>query len=593
MAQYTKGDTPVAVADDQNLTSRLWERSAAGDARQILRWSVDGQWRGMDWPQLADRVRGVAAGLIALGIQPGDRVALMSNTRMEWTVADLAILSAGAVTVPLYETSSTEQCAWILSDSGAKASIVATADQAKQMDAARQDAADQDDFDVFVLDDGGLDALAERGDAAAAEQVAQRVTATTRDDHASVIYTSGTTGNPKGCLLTHGNLLSTARQSETMLPELFTAEDSTLLFLPLAHVLTRIIQFAGLEANTQLGFARSLGTLVEDLSTFRPTFLLSVPRVFEKVFNTAQRKAEGPKRKVFDFAVATSRQWATSAHPGRVTNLKRGLADKLVYSKLRHALGGRVRYCVSGGAPLSPHLAYFFHAAEITILEGYGLTESSAASAFNTPTKLRIGTVGRPNAGTELKVAEDGELLIRGPGVFSGYWNNPEASAEVLTGDGWLRTGDIGEIDDDGYITITGRKKEIIVTAGGKNVAPAVLEERLKSHRLVSQAMVVGDNRAFVAALVTLEPDELAGFAKEHELAGSPAELAEHQTVRAEVDKAVDHANQAVSRAESIRRVRVLPRDFTIEDGEMTPTLKLKRSAISEHFADEIEGLYR
>jgi long-chain acyl-CoA synthetase len=591
MAQYSKGDTPVAVASGENLTSRLWERAAAGDARQILRWSVDDQWRGMDWPQLADRVRDIAAGLIALGIGRGDRVALMSNTRMEWTVADLAILSAGAVTVPLYETSSVEQCAWILSDSGAKAAIVAVADQAKQMDAAREGAIDG--LAVFVIDDGGLDALADQGDAAAAAQVAERVAATNVDDHASIIYTSGTTGNPKGCLLTHGNLLSTARQSETMLPELFTSGDSTLLFLPLAHVLARIIQFACLEANTQLGYARSLGTLVEDLSTFRPTFLLSVPRVFEKVFNTAQRKAEGPKRKVFDFAVATSRQWATTANPGRVLSLKRGLADKLVYSKLRDALGGRVRYCVSGGAPLSPHLAYFFHAAGITILEGYGLTETSAASAFNSPTKLRIGSVGRPNAGTEIKGAEDGELLIRGPGVFSGYWNNKQATAEVFAGDGWLCTGDIGEIDDDGYITITGRKKEIIVTAGGKNVAPAVLEERLKSHRLLSQAMVVGDNRTFVAALVTLEPDELAAFSKEHELSGSPAQLAEDQTVRAEVDKAVEHANQAVSKAESIRRVTVLPRDFTIEHGEMTPTLKLKRQVIAEHFAEEIEGLYR
>ena len=593
MAQYSKGDTPVAIVDDQNLTSRLWERSAAGDARQILRWSVDGQWRGMDWPQLAARVRGVAAGLIALGIQPGDRVALMSNTRVEWTVADLAILSAGAVTVPLYETSSVEQCAWILSDSGAKAAIVASADQAKQMDAAREGAANQDDFGVFVLDDGGLDALAERGDTNTAEQVAQRVAATTSDDHASVIYTSGTTGNPKGCLLTHGNVLSTARQTETIMPELFGPDESTLMFLPLAHVFGRIGQFACLESNTELGFARSVETLVDDLATFRPTFLLSVPRVFEKVFNAAQRKAEGPKRKVFDFAVATSREWATAPHPGPVTNLKRAVADRLVYRKLRAALGGRVRYCVSGGAPLAEHLAHFFNAGGITLLEAYGLTETSAASALNSPSKRRLGTVGRPNAGSEFRVAADGELLQRGPGVFTGYWKNPKATAEVLDDDGWFHTGDLGAIDDDGYIKITGRKKEIIVTAGGKNVAPAVLEERLKSYRLVSQAIVVGDNRAFVAALVTLEPDELAAFAKEHELSGSPAELAENQTVRAEVDKAVEHANQAVSKAESIRKVAVLPRDFTIEHGEMTPTLKLKRSAITEHFADEIEGLYR
>ncbi|MDQ3710231.1 MAG: AMP-dependent synthetase/ligase, partial [Actinomycetota bacterium] len=560
------------------------------DARQILRWLENGEWRGMDWPQLAGRVREVAAGLIALGIQPGDRVALMSNTRMEWTVADLAILAAGAVTVPLYETSSVEQCAWVLSDSGAKAAIAATPDHAKQLDAARGQAPDFGE--LFVVEDGGLDSLAERASAGHLEQVAERAAAVTTADNASIIYTSGTTGNPKGCLLSHGNVLSTARQTETVLPELFAADESTLLFLPLAHVFGRIGQFACLESNTQLGFARSVETLVDDLATFRPTFLLSVPRVFEKVFNAAQRKAEGPKRKVFDFAVATSRQWATAPHPGPVTNLKRAVADRLVYSKLRAALGGRVRYCVSGGAPLAEHLAYFFNAAGITLLEAYGLSETSAASALNSPSKMRLGTVGRPNAGSEFRVAADGELLQRGPGVFAGYWQNDKATAEVLDDDGWFHTGDLGEIDDDGYITITGRKKEIIVTAGGKNVAPAVLEERLKSHHLVSQAVVVGDNRAFVAALVTLDPDELAAFAKTHELSGSPAELTENQTVRAEVDTAVERANQAVSRAESIRRVAVLPRDFTIEDGEMTPTLKLKRAAIAEHFADEIEELY-
>ena len=588
--QHVKGDAAVAVDGDLNLTSVLWERAEAGDTTQILKHYSDGSWRGMTWKQFADRVREVAGGLIALGVQKGDRVALMSGTRMEWTIADLAILAAGGVTVPIYETSSVDQCEWILSDSGAKAAVAETADHAKKLEQARSQAPDLGE--IFVIDDAGLDALAERGDDGTRGQVAQRAAEPVGTDLATIVYTSGTTGNPKGCMLTHSNLKWISVQSETNLRKMLGDDDSTLMFLPLAHSFARLVQFLCLEANVTIGYARSVETLVEDLQSFSPTFLLAVPRVFEKVFNTAQRKAEGPKAKVFDFAVSTAGEWSGSSNPGLLTNLKRTVADKLVYGKLRDAIGGRVRYCVSGGAPLAPHIAHFFNAANITILEGYGLTETSAPATVNTPEKNKIGTVGRPLPGCEVKIAEDGEILIKGGNIFDGYWHNEEASNEVLEDDGWFHSGDIGEIDNDGFVKITGRKKELIVTAGGKNVAPAVLEERMKSHRLISQVMVVGDNKPFIAAMVTLDPDELTAYAKDNSLSGSPAELATNEAIRSEVQKAVDHANKAVSKAESIRKFTVLDRDFTMEDNELTPSMKLRRRNVMENFADDFEALY-
>jgi long-chain acyl-CoA synthetase len=592
---HVKGVKPAAVGPQENLTTRLWHRASSGSSREILRYWEGGAWRGVTWQQLGDRVERVAGGLIALGVRRGDRVALMGGTCLDWTVADLAILAAGGVTVPIYETSSPEQCAWILSDSGAKVAIAQTADHAKALDEAREQAPKLGER--FVIEDGGLDAIAERGEDRHRAMVADRSAKVGGEDLFSIIYTSGTTGNPKGCQLTHGNMLFAVRQGEVILRRMLAEDDTTLLFLPLAHVFARLIQFLCLEGDVQLGYARSIDTLVEDIQSFSPTFLLAVPRVFEKVFNGAQRKTEGFKRTVFNFAVASGTKWSEARNagrsPGLATTFKHGLADKLVYSKLREALGGRLNYCVSGGAPLAPHLAHFFHAAGITILEGYGLTETSAPATVNTPEAMKIGTVGQPLPGVEIKVAGDGELLIRGGNVFSGYYRNRKASAEVLDEDGWFHSGDIGAIDDQGFVRITGRKKELIVTAGGKNVAPAVLEERLKANRLVSQAMVVGDNRPFIAALITLEPDELQAFAAEHNLSGGVPDLADSDEVRAEVQRAVDHANAAVSKAESIRKFDILERDFTIEDEELTPSLKVRRRNVAENFADRIEQLYR
>ncbi len=580
---YAQGPEPVAVDASHTVTTRLWERAANPGGAHVLRYATPDGWAGLDWSGLGERVRAVAAGLIAAGVQPGDRVALMSATRMEWTIADLAILSAGAVTVPIYETSSSEQCAWILSDSGARLAIAEASDQARKLEAGLDE--------LFVIEDGGLDTLAGRGLEAHRAGVLARASVPRHGDLATIVYTSGTTGRPKGCMLTHGNLVWNARQAEHQLRRLLGEGDATLLFLPLAHIFARHIQFTCLESDVTIGYARSLSTLADDIASFRPTFLFSIPRVLEKVFNAAQHKAQGPKAKVFDLAVRVSTQWSGAQRHGLVTKVEHAIADRLVYAKVREALGGRLRYCVSGGAALAPHLASFFYAAGITILEGYGLTETTSPSTVNTPDKLRLGTVGTPMPGVEVKIGGDGEVLIRGGNVFAGYFRDDAATRRALDADGWFHTGDIGELDDAGFLRITGRLKELIVTASGKNVAPAMLEEPLKEHRLVSQAMVVGDNRPYVGCLITLDPDELALFAASRGLVASP-HVSESDAVRSEVAKAVDRVNATVSTPESIRRWKVLPRDFSQEDNEITPSLKLRRDVVSAHFADEIEALY-
>jgi long-chain acyl-CoA synthetase len=588
---YRKGPEPVEVPEEQSLTTRLWERAATAGGRAIVHRPQGRGWTGLTWHELGEQVRGVAAGLLAVGIAPGDRVALMSPTRLEWTVADLAILSIGGVTVPIYETSAVEQCACVLADSGAKLAIAGSAGQARQLEAARPQAPALGE--IVVIDNAGLAALAERASAGHRERVAEQAAAVRGGDLASIVYTSGTTGVPRGCLLTHHNLLWTARQAEVILRSILAPGDSTLMFLPLAHVFARLVQFLALEAELPMAYARSLGAVSQDLQSFRPTFLLSVPRVFERVFNGAQRKAKGPKRRVFDMAVRTALAYSSTVRPGPILRLRHGIADRLVYGKLRAALGGRMSTCVSGGASLRPELGHFFRATGITVLEGYGLTETSAPATVNTPQALKIGTVGRPLPGVEVRIAEDGEIQVRGPSVFAGYHGDEGATREVLSADGWLSTGDLGELDDQGFLRVTGRKKEIIVTAGGKNVAPAVLEERLKAHRLVSQAMVVGDNRPYVGALITLDPEELAAFSKEHRLTENGDALLRSDVLRREIRKAVNHANAAVSKAEGIRRFRLLERDFSEDSGELTPTMKIRRHLIVERFATEIEELYR
>jgi long-chain acyl-CoA synthetase len=605
----------VEIAPSASLADVVFERAVREPEAVIMRRQAhDGgpPWREVTAAQFRGEVTALAKGLIAAGIGAGDRVALLSRTRYEWTLADYAILAAGAVTVPIYETSSAEQVEWILSDSGARALIAETpahteaiAEMLGRLPAVKQ---------IWLIEGGAsgaadaprpLDSLAADGATVSDDALAKRRSGRTAADLATIIYTSGTTGRPKGCQLTHANMLADVRNAIGALPEIFTMSGrSALLFLPLAHSFARIIQVGCLESGTVLGHTPDAANLVADLGSFQPTFILAVPRVFEKVYSGAELQASASplKARIFAAAVKTAIGWSKTlgvegrAVPGRQgLGLRAGhaLYDRLVYSKLRAATGGRVQYAVSGGAPLGERLGHFFRGVGITVLEGYGLTETSPVVSANLPTHNKIGTVGRPVPGVTIRIADDGEILVSGPNVFPGYWHNEAATAEMVDTDGWLHTGDLGELDD-GHLRVTGRKKDIIVTAAGKNVAPAVLEDRLRAHPLVSQGMVVGDGRPYVACLVTLDEEALEPWKGRHpELASaSLAELADNPELIAEIQIAVDDANKAVSRAESIRRFRILPVDFTEQDGYLTPSLKVRRGVVAKDFGADIDALY-
>ncbi|MGH8868956.1 MAG: AMP-dependent synthetase/ligase [Actinomycetes bacterium] len=568
----------------------------APDAAVFSR-KVGGHWRDVTARVFADEVDALAKGLLAAGVGLGDRVGLISATRYEWTLADFAIWAAGAVTVPVYETSSAEQVAWILGDSGAVACVVETAGHEARLDSVR---ADLDGLrEVWAIESGGLDALAEAGQSVSDADLAARREGLRPDSPATLIYTSGTTGRPKGCVLTHGNFLAELGNVTTEVDGLFDeGHSSTLLFLPLAHVLARIIQVGCVMTRTRMGHTADVAHLLDDFAGFRPTFLLSVPRVFEKVYNSSAQQAEAAgKGRAFQSAASTAIAYSEALDaggPGLLLRARHALFDRLVYRKLRDALGGQVEYAVSGGAPLGARLGHFFRGVGVVVLEGYGLTETTGAHTVNRPDQLRIGTVGRPIAGSAVKIAEDGEVLVRGGNVFGGYWGGEGVDAETLSSDGWFGTGDLGELDGDGFLTITGRKKEVIVTAGGKNVVPAVLEDRIRAHPLVSQCMVVGDGRPYVAALVTLDAEALPGWlrARGKDTEATLAQLAEDEDVHREVEAAVEEANRAVSRAEAVRRFRVLAVDFTEEGGQLTPTMKLRRNVVLKEFSAEVEALF-
>jgi long-chain acyl-CoA synthetase len=584
-----------------NLTDLIYDNATTDPAHAAFARKIDDDWVDVTSAEFIAEVEEVAKGLVASGIGAGDRVAIMSRTRYEWTLADFAIWCAGAVVVPIYETSSTDQTRWILADSGAVACIVELADHERVVAAARDGAtALRQVWRIEGEGDGpSLADLIAEGRAVTSESLAGRRAALGPDSLATLIYTSGTTGRPKGCELTHGNFLAELGNAVRMLDVLFTPGASTLLFLPLAHVFARIIEIGVIMTGAKLGHTPDVRSLVPDLGNFKPTFILAVPRVFEKVYNTAALAAHSGstmKGRVFDRSVAVATAYSEARQRGSVPPLVRAqhaVFERLVYQKLRASLGGRIEYAISGGAPLSEHLTHFFRGAGLTVLEGYGLTETTAAATANPPAAIKIGTVGLPLPGTAIRIAEDGEILIRGGQVMRGYWKNPDATEEALV-DGWFRTGDIGELDGDGYLSITGRKKEIIVTAGGKNIIPAVLEDRLRTHPLISQGLVVGDKRPYVAALITIDPEFFPAWRARQ---GKPtdmeiADATEDPDLRSEIDAAIAEANQAVSRAESIKRFRILGDDFTEEAGQLTPSLKLRRAVIEKDFAADIDALY-
>ncbi len=596
MREYS---VPEVVPDpDPHATMADAVRRNAAEAPDAVVFSrrSGAAWLPVTTTEFAAEVEALARGLVGSGVGVGDRVGLMSRTRYEWTLVDYAIWTAGAVTVPIYETSSAEQVEWILGDSGAVALVVETPGHEKVY--AEVSAQLPEVRAVWQIEGGGLEELTKAGEDQPADTLLARRSGRTPDDVATIVYTSGTTGRPKGCVLTHLNLLGTARSAAAVLPQMFHEDGSTLLFLPLAHVFGRLIQGACVENRVRMGHTADVRNLVPDLGTFSPSFLLSVPRVFEKVFNTYQQRAEGAgKGKIFGRGVAVAIAYSEALDrggPGLLLKAQHAFFERVLYGpQLRAPLGGRLRFAVSGGAPLGARLGHFFRGIGITILEGYGLTETTAAGTVNTVDHLRVGTVGRPSPGCTVRIADDGEVLMRGRHVFAGYWHNTQATDESMLGE-WFHTGDVGVLDDDGYLAITGRKKELIITSAGKNVAPAVLEDRLRAHPLVSQCVVVGDARPFIACLVTLDSDAIGPWCSQH---GKPAgcavaDLVDDPDLRAAIEQGVAEANKAVSHAEAIKKFAILPADFSEGAGTLTPSLKVKRSVVMAQYADAVEALY-
>ncbi|MFG2787130.1 AMP-dependent synthetase/ligase [Streptomyces sp. NPDC048419] len=584
-----------------------WTNAAEAPDAVVLRRRRNGSWRPVTAAAFAREVTAVAKGLIAAGLEPGGRVAVMSRTRYEWTVLDFAIWAAGGQTVPVYATSSADQVEWIVRDSEARLVVAETAENAATV--ATGTARHEHPPRVWLLDEDALADLTALGGDLPDEEVTKRRTALTPGTTATICYTSGTTGKPKGCVLTHANLHAEAANTVELLHPIFKEVTgqvaSTLLFLPLAHILGRTLQIACLMARIEIGHCPSIkpDELRPALKEFRPTFLVGVPYLFEKIHDTGRATAEKIGRGAsFDRADRIGVRFGeaylnkfleTGKGPGPGLYAAWALYDLLVYRRVRKELGGRMRYAISGGSPLDRNLNLFFYAAGIIVYEGYGLTETSAAATIVPPLKPRPGTVGVPVPGTAVRIAEDGEVLIKGGVVFGAYWNNPAATDAVLQDD-WFATGDLGALDEDGYLTITGRKKDILVTTGGKNVSPAVLEDRLRSRPPIGQCIVVGDNRPFVAAVITLEPEAVEHWLTVRKLPRDTpmSEVVRDPRMRADVQKAVDYANEAVSRAESIRAFTLAEGEFTEDNGLLTPSLKIKRHAVTTAYAEEIEALY-
>ena len=588
----------VPADPDANVADLLVKRVDATPDRALFSVPDGDGWRDISAADFQTAVIALAKGLAAAGIQPGEKVGFLARTTYEWTLVDFALFYAGAVMVPIYETSSPSQIQWILEDSGAIALIVESPEHFARVDEVRGDLPLL--REVWQLHLGAIDTLTARGASVTDAEITRRRSLAVGSDLATLIYTSGSTGRPKGCVLTHSNFVELSRNSAKALDEVVqTPGASTLLFITTAHVFARFISILDIHAGVRTGHQPDTRQLLPALGSFKPTFLLAVPRVFEKVYNSAEQKAEaGGKGKIFRAAADVAIEHSKLLEEGKKIpfgmKLKFALFNKLVYSKLREAMGGNVVYAVSGSAPLGSRLGHFFHSLGVVILEGYGLTETTAPATVNLADKSKIGTVGPALPGVGVRLADDGEIEVRGINVFKEYWNNPEATAEAFSEGGWFHTGDIGSFDSEGFLTITGRKKEIIVTAGGKNVAPAALEDPIRANPIIGQVVVVGDQRPFISALVTLDPEMLPTWLANNGLEAtmSLADASKNAAVRAEVQRAVDAANSRVSRAESIRKFTILDSEWTEASGHLTPKLSIKRNVIMNDFADEIAAIY-
>ena len=593
-------ETPIVVppAPNDNVTDLLEQRVRDTPDRVLFATPNGDGWDDLTARDFRMRVIALAKGLAAAGVQPGDRIAFICKTSFEWTLVDFALHYAGAIMVPIYETSSALQVHWMLEDSGARGIITETAEHASRVEEIRGDLSQLEL--QWRLDQGALDTLTAAGAAIADDEIERRRNLANASDTATLIYTSGSTGRPKGVVLTHSNFVDLSRNAAASLGEVVNEPgSSTLLFVTLAHVYARFISVLAVHAGVRVGHQPDTSLLLPSLGSFRPTFLLAVPRVFEKVYNSAEQKAEaGGKGKIFRAAAHVAVQHSEHVMAGTkvpfMLGIKFKLFDKLVFSTLREAMGGRVKFAVSGSAPLSHYLGHFYHSLGIKILEGYGLTETTAPISVNLPDKFKIGTVGPALPGHTIRIADDGEIEVKGIAVFKEYWQNPDATAATFTADGFFRTGDLGTLDDDGYLAITGRKKEILVTAGGKNVAPAALEDPIRAFPLIGQIVVVGDQKPFIAALITLDNEMLPTWLKNQGLDASMSleEAAAHPAVIAEVQRAVDQGNKHVSRAESIRKWVILPTEFTEASGHLTPKMSIKRDNILRDYAGEIAKMY-
>ncbi|KJQ54869.1 AMP-dependent synthetase/ligase [Microbacterium sp. SA39] len=588
----------VPADPDANVSDLLFQRVAATPDRALFSVPAGDGWRDISAADFQTAVVALAKGFAAAGIQPGEKVGFLARTTYEWTLVDFALFYAGAVMVPIYETSSPSQIQWILEDSGAIALIVESPEHFARVDEIRSDVPLV--REIWQLHLGAIDTLTAQGAAVTDAEIERRRNLAVGSDIATLIYTSGSTGRPKGCVLTHSNFVELTRNSAKALNAVVeTPGASTLLFITTAHVFARFISILDIHAGVRTGHQPDTRQLLPALGSFKPTFLLAVPRVFEKVYNSAEQKAEaGGKGKIFRAAADVAIEHSKLLEEGKKIpfgmKLKFALFNKLVYSKLRAAMGGNVVYAVSGSAPLGPRLGHFFHSLGVVILEGYGLTETTAPATVNLADKSKIGTVGPALPGVGVRLGEDGEIEVRGVNVFKEYWNNPEATAEAFSDGGWFRTGDIGSFDSEGFLTITGRKKEIIVTAGGKNVAPAALEDPIRANPIIGQVVVVGDQRPFISALMTLDTEMLPTWLANNGLDAkmSLEQASRSDAVRAEVQRAVDGANARVSRAESIRKFTILDSEWTEASGHLTPKLSIKRNVIMSDFADEISAIY-